>query len=63
MDYHFQQDCHRWQKLLPYFVPLYDAIIERSIAVKHWHADETSWKVFESIEGKKNHNWDFKQYC
>jgi transposase len=46
-----------FQKLLPYFVPLYDAIIERSVAAKHWHADETGWKVFETIEGKKNHNW------
>jgi hypothetical protein len=46
-----------FQKLLPYFVPVYDAIIERSVAAKHWHADETSWKVFETIEGKKNHRW------
>jgi transposase len=46
-----------FQKLLPYFVPIYDAIAERSIAAKHWHADETGWKVFETIEGKKNHNW------
>ena len=37
-------------KLLPYFVPLYDAIVERSIGAKHWHADETGWKVFETIE-------------
>lgn len=46
-----------FQKLLPYFIPVYDAISERSIAAKHWHADETSWKVFETTEGKKNHNW------
>jgi transposase len=46
-----------FQKLLPYFVPIYDAIAERSVAAKHWHADETSWKVFERIEGKKNNNW------
>lgn len=46
-----------FQKLLPYFISLYDAIYERSIAAKHWHADETGWKVFETIEGKKNHNW------
>lgn len=46
-----------FRKLLPYFVPIYDAIVERSVAAKHWHADETRWKVFETIEGKKNHNW------
>lgn len=46
-----------FQKLLPYFVPIYDAIVDRSIAAKHWHADETRWKVFETIEDKKNHNW------
>ena len=46
-----------FQKLLTYFIPVYDAIIARSIAAKHWHADETGWKVFEAVEGKKNHNW------
>ncbi len=46
-----------FQKLLPYFIPLYDAIVEQSIGANHWHADETGWKVFETIEGKKNHNW------
>lgn len=44
-------------KILPLFIPIYDAIVARSIAAKHWHADETGWKVFESIEGKKNHRW------
>lgn len=46
-----------FQKILPYFVPIYDAIVERSIAAKHWHADETGWKVFETMDDKKNHNW------
>lgn len=46
-----------FQKLLPYFVPIYDAIVEYSVAAKHWHADETGWKVFETLEGKANHNW------
>jgi transposase len=45
------------QKLLPLFIPVYDAIVEKSVAAKHWHADETGWKVFESVEGKKNHRW------
>jgi transposase len=46
-----------FQKLLPYFISIYDAIVERSVAAKHWHADETGWKVFEAIEDKKNYNW------
>lgn len=46
-----------FQKLLPLFIPVYDAIVEKSIAAKHWHADETGWKVFETVEGKKNHRW------
>lgn len=45
------------KKLAPFFTPVYDAIVKRSIAAKHWHADETGWKVFESVEGKKNHRW------
>lgn len=45
------------KRLLPLFVPVYDAIVERSVASKHWHADETGWKVFESVEGKKNNRW------
>jgi transposase len=31
--------------------------VEKSISAKHWHADETGWKVFETVEGKKNHRW------
>lgn len=46
-----------FQKLLPLFIPVYDAIVEYSVAAKHWHADETGWKVFEAVEGKKNHRW------
>lgn len=46
-----------FQKLLELFIPVYDAIVEHSIAAKHWHADETGWKVFEPIEGKKNNRW------
>lgn len=46
-----------FQKLLPYFTSIYDAIVERSVAAKHWHADETGWKVFEAIDDKENHNW------
>jgi hypothetical protein len=34
-----------FQKLLSLFIPVYDAISERSVAAKHWHADETGWRV------------------
>lgn len=46
-----------FQKILPYLIPAYDAIVQRSVDASHWHADETGWKVFEAIEGKKNHRW------
>ncbi len=46
-----------FRKLLPLLVPVYDAIANYSIAASHWHADETGWKVFETIPGKKNHRW------
>ena len=46
-----------FQKLLPLLLSIYDAIVEHSLSEKHWHADETGWKVFEEIEGKKNNRW------
>ena len=45
------------KKLLPLFIPVYDAIVNRSIAAKHWHADETGWKVYEEVEGKSTNRW------
>jgi transposase len=44
-------------KILPLLVPVYDAIAAKSKAAKHWHADETGWKVFEAIENKKSTRW------
>jgi transposase len=46
-----------FEKLLTLLLPVYDAIVEHNLSEKHWHADETSWKVFEEIEGKKNNRW------
>jgi transposase len=46
-----------FQKLLPLFIPVYDAIVDYSIRASHWHADETGWKVFETVPGKKNNRW------
>jgi transposase len=45
------------QRLLPLFEPLYDALIERSQQHTLWHADETRWLVFQSIEGKVGYRW------
>ena len=45
------------QKLLPLFIPAYDAIVAHNIAAKHWHADETGWKVYDEVEGKHKHRW------
>lgn len=45
------------KKLLPFFSKVYDAIVAYSLQASHWHADETGWKVFAKIEGKKNNRW------
>jgi transposase len=44
-------------RLLVLFRAIYQAIIEKSLSDKHWHADETGWKVFEALEGKANNRW------
>jgi hypothetical protein len=38
-------------------VPLEEAIRARNATAVHVHADETSWRVFEQIEGKDGHRW------
>lgn len=37
--------------------PLDEAVRVRNAAAGHLHVDETSWKVFEDVEGKANHRW------
>jgi len=37
--------------------PLDEAIRARNAAAAHLHIDETSWQVFEEVEGKANHRW------
>lgn len=44
-------------RLLKLFRMVYQTIQEKSLSDKHWHADETGWKVFEAIEGKVNNRW------
>jgi transposase len=45
------------QRLKPLFEPLYRALIERNQGQAHWHADETRWLVFATVEGKAGHRW------
>jgi transposase len=45
------------QHLEPLFTPLYEALIERSREQPLWHADETRWQVFVTMEGKVGHGW------
>jgi transposase len=37
--------------------PLEQAIVARNGQAVHVHADETSWRVFERVEGKDGHRW------
>jgi transposase len=45
------------QRLLPLFEPVYQALVQRNQAQKHWHADETRWLVFATVEGKVGYRW------
>lgn len=44
-------------RFLPAARVIYEKIVEKSMADKHWHADETGWKVFETLKGKANNRW------
>jgi len=43
--------------LVPLFEPLYDAFVQHSRQQALWHADETRWLVFATIEGKVGYRW------
>jgi transposase len=45
------------QRLEPLFEPVYQALIEHNQEQAHWHADETRWLVFATVEGKVGHRW------
>lgn len=45
------------RRMAPLFDPVYEAICDHSRQKKHWHADETRWKVFEEKEGKVGYRW------
>lgn len=43
--------------LVPLLEPVYEALIRRSQTQSLWHADETRWLVFATIEGKVGYRW------
>jgi transposase len=43
--------------LEPLFTPLYEALVAHSQQQTFWHADETRWQVFVTLEGKAGHRW------
>jgi transposase len=45
------------RRLLGLFEPVYDALIQHSRQQTLWHADETRWLVFASVEGKVGYHW------
>ena len=45
------------RRLAPLFEPVYEALVRRSQGQTLWHADETRWLVFASIEGKVGYRW------
>jgi transposase len=45
------------QRLAPLFAPLVDALRDKHLGERLFHADETGWKVFEAIDGKESYRW------
>jgi transposase len=43
--------------LEPLFTPLYESLVAHSQEQTFWHADETRWQVFVTIEGKVGQRW------
>ena len=45
------------KRLAPLFAPLREALRARSRTADHWHADETSWYVFEATGEDAGYRW------
>lgn len=45
------------QHLAPLFAPLREQLLERSRTAAHWHADETSWQVFDASSEDSCQRW------
>jgi transposase len=48
--------------LAPLFEPLYAALSKHNLEHEHWHADETRWLVFASVEGKVGYRWTLRVF-
>ena len=46
-----------FKRLLPLFVAVGDEFQRKNQQSTMWHVDETSWKVFEKIDGKSGTSW------
>jgi integrase len=49
--------CGALKQVAPLIAPWAEAIAAYSRQAGHVHADETSWQVFEDIDGKEGHRW------
>jgi transposase len=45
------------QRLRELFKPVYDALHDQQMTEDRFHNDESSWKVFESVDGKIGNRW------
>ena len=50
------------RKLLPLFRPLYQALIDRHLALDRWHGDDTRWPIFERTPDQTNAYWTLSVY-
>jgi len=49
--------CGALKQIAPLMRPWAEAIAAHGRQAGHVHADETSWQVFEDIDGKEGHRW------
>ena len=49
--------CGALKQLAPLIAPWSEAIAAHGRTAGHVHADETSWQVFEDVDGKDGHRW------
>ena len=49
--------------IAPVFVPIYEAIIAKNLQENRWHADETRWLVFATVEDKVGYRWYMWVFC
>jgi len=45
------------QRLVPLFEPIDEALADHSRQQPLWHADQTRWQVFATVEGKVGYRW------